>query len=153
MGTRGACIFTYIIKKSRFYAKKSYFLQLRREARKYLGYFVWIRPWYMWCVIILDNWYKYAMNYIYNMSFICSVWLICLIKYIYLYQTITFMAYLYQLSKIITHHIYQGRIHTIFMAYVHTYLLDIIFIIQSLNNLNLPCIQGRIQDFKLRGRT
>ena len=27
--------------KSRFYAKKSYFFQLRREARKYLGYFVW----------------------------------------------------------------------------------------------------------------
>jgi hypothetical protein len=26
--------------KSRFYAKKSYFLQLRREARKCLGYFV-----------------------------------------------------------------------------------------------------------------
>ena len=26
--------------KSRFYAKKSYFLQLRREARKLLGYFV-----------------------------------------------------------------------------------------------------------------
>ena len=25
--------------KSRFYAKKSYFFQLRREARKYLGYF------------------------------------------------------------------------------------------------------------------
>ena len=27
--------------KSRFYAKKSYFFQLRREARKMLGYFVW----------------------------------------------------------------------------------------------------------------
>jgi hypothetical protein len=27
--------------KSRFYAKKSYFLQLRREARKCLGSFVW----------------------------------------------------------------------------------------------------------------
>ena len=27
--------------KSRFYAKKSYFFQLRREARKCLGYFVW----------------------------------------------------------------------------------------------------------------
>jgi hypothetical protein len=27
--------------KSRFYAKKSYFFQLRREARKILGYFVW----------------------------------------------------------------------------------------------------------------
>ena len=27
--------------KSRFYAKKSYFFQLRREARKFLGYFVW----------------------------------------------------------------------------------------------------------------
>ena len=27
--------------KSRFYAKKSYFFQLRREARKLLGYFVW----------------------------------------------------------------------------------------------------------------
>jgi hypothetical protein len=26
--------------KSLFYAKKSYFLQLRREARKFLGYFV-----------------------------------------------------------------------------------------------------------------
>ena len=26
--------------KSRFYAKKSYFFQLRREARKFLGYFV-----------------------------------------------------------------------------------------------------------------
>ena len=26
--------------KSRFYAKKSYFFQLRREARKMLGYFV-----------------------------------------------------------------------------------------------------------------
>jgi hypothetical protein len=26
--------------KSRFYAKKSYFLQLRREARNFLGYFV-----------------------------------------------------------------------------------------------------------------
>jgi hypothetical protein len=26
--------------KSRFYAKKSYFFQLRREARKILGYFV-----------------------------------------------------------------------------------------------------------------
>ena len=26
--------------KSRFYAKKSYFLQLQREARKLLGYFV-----------------------------------------------------------------------------------------------------------------
>ena len=26
--------------KSRFYAKKSYFFQLRREARKLLGYFV-----------------------------------------------------------------------------------------------------------------
>ena len=53
---------------------------------------------------------KDTITYIYNMSFICSVWLICLIKYIYMYQTITFMAYLYQLSKIITHHIYQGRI-------------------------------------------
>ena len=30
--------------KSRFYTKKSYFFQLRREARKYLGY-IWIRPW------------------------------------------------------------------------------------------------------------
>ena len=28
-------------KKSRFYTKKSYFFQLRREARKLLGYFVW----------------------------------------------------------------------------------------------------------------
>ena len=28
-------------KKSRFYAKKSYFCQLRREARKFLGYFMW----------------------------------------------------------------------------------------------------------------
>jgi hypothetical protein len=28
-------------KKSRFYAKKLYFFQLRREARKYLVYFVW----------------------------------------------------------------------------------------------------------------
>jgi hypothetical protein len=27
--------------KSLFYAKKSYFFQLRRDARKYLGYFVW----------------------------------------------------------------------------------------------------------------
>ena len=27
--------------KSRFYGKKSYFFQLRREARKFLGYFVW----------------------------------------------------------------------------------------------------------------
>ena len=27
-------------KKSRFYAKKSYFFQLRREARTFLGYFV-----------------------------------------------------------------------------------------------------------------
>ena len=27
--------------KSRFYTKKSYFFQLRREARKFLGYFVW----------------------------------------------------------------------------------------------------------------
>ena len=27
--------------KSRFYSKKSYFFQLRREARKFLGYFVW----------------------------------------------------------------------------------------------------------------
>ena len=27
--------------KSRFYDKKSYFFQLRREARKCLGYFVW----------------------------------------------------------------------------------------------------------------
>jgi hypothetical protein len=27
--------------KSRFYAKKSYFFQLRRETRKFLGYFVW----------------------------------------------------------------------------------------------------------------
>ena len=27
--------------KSRFYAKKSYFIQLRREARKIWGYFVW----------------------------------------------------------------------------------------------------------------
>ena len=27
--------------KLRFYAKKSYFFQLRREARKFLGYFVW----------------------------------------------------------------------------------------------------------------
>jgi hypothetical protein len=27
--------------KSRFYAQKSYFFQLRREARKFLGYFVW----------------------------------------------------------------------------------------------------------------
>ena len=27
--------------KSRFYAKKSYFFQFRREARKCLGYFVW----------------------------------------------------------------------------------------------------------------
>jgi hypothetical protein len=27
--------------KSRFYAKKSYFCQLRREARKVMGYFVW----------------------------------------------------------------------------------------------------------------
>jgi hypothetical protein len=27
--------------KSRFYAKKSYFIQLRREVRKFLGYFVW----------------------------------------------------------------------------------------------------------------
>jgi hypothetical protein len=27
--------------KSRFYAKKSYFFQLRREARTFLGYFVW----------------------------------------------------------------------------------------------------------------
>ena len=27
--------------KSRFYAKKSYFFQLWREARKFLGYFVW----------------------------------------------------------------------------------------------------------------
>ena len=27
--------------KSRFYAKKSYYFQLRREARKFLGYFVW----------------------------------------------------------------------------------------------------------------
>jgi hypothetical protein len=27
-------------KKSRFYAKKSYFFQLQREARKFLGYFV-----------------------------------------------------------------------------------------------------------------
>ena len=26
--------------KSRFYAKKSYFFQLRREARTFLGYFV-----------------------------------------------------------------------------------------------------------------
>ena len=26
--------------KSRFYAKKSYFVQLRREARQFLGYFV-----------------------------------------------------------------------------------------------------------------
>jgi hypothetical protein len=26
--------------KSRFYAKKSYFFQLQREARKFLGYFV-----------------------------------------------------------------------------------------------------------------
>jgi hypothetical protein len=28
--------------KSRFYTKKSYFFQLRREARKFLGYFVYI---------------------------------------------------------------------------------------------------------------
>ena len=27
--------------KSRFYTKKSYFFQLRREARTFLGYFVW----------------------------------------------------------------------------------------------------------------
>ena len=27
--------------KSRFFAKQSIFFQLRREARKYLGYFVW----------------------------------------------------------------------------------------------------------------
>ena len=27
--------------KSRFYAKKSYYFQLRREARKFFGYFVW----------------------------------------------------------------------------------------------------------------
>ena len=27
--------------KSRFYDKKSYFFQLRREARKFVGYFVW----------------------------------------------------------------------------------------------------------------
>jgi hypothetical protein len=30
-----------ISEKSRFYAKKSYFFQLRREVRKILGYFVW----------------------------------------------------------------------------------------------------------------
>ena len=30
-----------LCEKSRFYAKKSYLFQLRREARKLLGYFVW----------------------------------------------------------------------------------------------------------------
>jgi hypothetical protein len=38
----GANIFWGISwEKSRFYAKKSYFFRLRREARKCLGYFVW----------------------------------------------------------------------------------------------------------------
>ena len=38
---RGANIFEiFHVKKSRFYAKKSYFFQLRREARKFLRYFV-----------------------------------------------------------------------------------------------------------------
>ena len=41
--SRGRCEHFWGIscEKSRFYAKKSYFFQLRREARKILGYFVW----------------------------------------------------------------------------------------------------------------
>jgi hypothetical protein len=37
----GAKMFGVFRDKSRFYAKKSYFFQLRREAQKFLGYFVW----------------------------------------------------------------------------------------------------------------
>ena len=40
-GGRGENFGGISCEKSRFYAKKSYFFQLRREARKFLGYFVW----------------------------------------------------------------------------------------------------------------
>ena len=40
-GGRREIVFGISCEKSQFYAKKSYFFQLRREARKYLGYFVW----------------------------------------------------------------------------------------------------------------
>ena len=39
-GGRRENIWGISCEKSRFYAKKSYFFQLRREARKLLGYFV-----------------------------------------------------------------------------------------------------------------
>ena len=39
-GRREICL-DISCEKSRFYAKKSYFFQLRREVRKLLGYFVW----------------------------------------------------------------------------------------------------------------
>jgi hypothetical protein len=40
-GGRRENIWCISCEKSRFYAKKSYFFQLRREARKFLVYFVW----------------------------------------------------------------------------------------------------------------
>ena len=39
-GGRLENIWVISFEKSRFYAKKSYFSQLRREVRKFLGYFV-----------------------------------------------------------------------------------------------------------------
>ena len=40
-GGRRENIWGISCEKSQFYAKKSYFFQLRREARTFLGYFVW----------------------------------------------------------------------------------------------------------------
>jgi hypothetical protein len=40
-GGRRIIFWGILCEKSRFYTKKSSFFQLRREARKFLGYFVW----------------------------------------------------------------------------------------------------------------
>ena len=41
IGGRRETFWSISCEKLRFYTKKSYFFQLRREARKFLGYFVW----------------------------------------------------------------------------------------------------------------
>ena len=54
--------------KSRFYAQKSYFFQLRREARTFLGYFVWKSRFYAPGFYIIWNRHGHECSRIWKLS-------------------------------------------------------------------------------------
>jgi hypothetical protein len=114
--------------KSRFYAKKSYFFQLRREARKYVGYFVWeitiLRPKILFFPILGGGIYTVNADkskeeiFDNRRSMLCSLELIVLMLVI-LIDTICVVFGLWKFSTDGSH---SDRYKLCFFCLIYTYM-------------------------------